>query len=208
MEKLSDLVPGIVKVDLLPGKGGRITVEATRHINPLGIQRAVSMLLSNFGVDTKGENFKETPKRVTKMWQEWLSPKTVELKVFSTQSKGAVTLTGHNTVCVCPHHLLPFEMVVDLAYLPQGYAVGLSKLARFIDLACASFALQEDVPEFVVKIIDALLLPRGVICRTRARHGCMRLRGVRTTGEVTTMSLSGAYLTDEKARYEFLREVE
>lgn len=203
---LKDLVPGILDVKLTPQKGGTIKVEATRNFNRDGVVRAVTSMLRNFGIDTREENFHETPKRVTKMWEEWLAPKTVDLKVFSTQAKGAVTLLSHKSVSVCPHHLLPFSMDVDLAYIPQTYAVGLSKLARFIDLACSSFALQEDIPEFIVEILDVLLVPKGVICRTRAEHGCMRMRGVRTGGCVVTTSLRGVYLTDEKARMEFLQE--
>ena len=204
--ELKHKLPGIAELNLEPMRGGRIRLEATRHFNELGVQRAVFQLLRNFGVDMRDPNFAETAKRVTKMWNKWLEPQEVNLAVFESDAKGAVCLYGHKAVSVCPHHLLPFEMIVDLAYVPQGYVVGLSKLSRLIDLACASFALQEHIPDFVVKVMTAILIPRGAICRVRARHGCMRLRGVRTSGEVITTALDGVYLTDEKARHEFLAE--
>jgi len=200
------MIPGINQLKVSQHQGLEMHLEATRTFNQTVVKRTVFQMLRGFGINTNDENFKGTPDRVCKMWSEWLSPKTLKLKVFSSDTKGAVIVTGHKAVSVCPHHLLPFQMVVDVAYIPTGYVVGLSKLPRLVDIVASSFVLQEHIPEIIVKILSALLTPRGVICRVRAKHGCMRLRGVRTSGKVTTTAVEGVFLTDEKARHEFLGE--
>ena len=204
--KLKHIIPGYLDINIIPMQSGVIKIEATRHFNSIGVTRAVSQLLRGFGINTQDGNFKDTPRRVTKMWSEWMRPQELKLAVFNTSSRGAVTLCGHEAISVCPHHLLPFTMSVDLAYIPQHHVVGLSKLARLVDLTCASFVLQEHIPQFIVEVLSTLLLPKGVICRVKAQHGCMRMRGVKTTGVVSTVALDGVYLTDEKARAEFMEE--
>jgi GTP cyclohydrolase I len=201
------MMPGIADLKLTQHKGLEMHLEATRNFNAPQVRRAAIGLLRAFGIDhTEDENFKGTPDRFTKMWGEWLSPKNLKMAVFASDTNGAVIISGHKTVSVCPHHLLPFHMEVDVAYVPNQYVVGLSKLPRLVDIVASSFALQEHIPDVVVKILSALLTPRGVICRTRAKHGCMRLRGVRTPATCTTTAVQGVFLTDEKARHEFLGE--
>lgn len=203
---INKLVPGM-EVKINERGTADLHFEATRTFNRLAVKRAVTQLLKGFGVNTQDENFKGTPERVTKLWAEWMKSHDLKMSAFSTVSEGAVTLVGHSSISVCPHHLLPYTMVVDVGYIPQGWAVGLSKLPRLVDLACGAFILQEHIGEFVVQVLNALLLPRGVMCRVRGTHGCMRLRGVKTTGFVATSAMRGVYLTDEKARAEFMKEV-
>lgn len=165
------------------------------------------MLLNGMGIDRRDGNFKETSSRVTKMWTEWMKPHKIKIKVFETESDSAVTLLQHKTVSMCPHHMLPYDLIVSLGYIPKDYAVGLSKLARLIDMTCSSFILQENIGVFLTHIMEALLLPLGVACRVEGAHGCMRLRGVRTPGTVVTTTLRGVFFDDVRAREEFLREV-
>jgi GTP cyclohydrolase I len=206
LEKLERMLPGYAQIKITENEA-TIHLETTRHYNSVAVQRAISLLLKGLGVEhIEDPNFSGTAKRVEKMYREWLAPKDLKLATFPSNSGGAVTLIGHTATSMCPHHLLPFHVRVDLAYIPQGFVVGLSKLSRLVDLVAASFVLQEHIGEFVVGLLDALLLPRGAICRVRGSHGCMRLRGVKTDGEIATTALRGVFLTDEKARSEFLME--
>lgn len=204
---LKAMIPGITSLKIIPGKEATFHIEATRTFNDIAVVRAVNLLLRGFGVDTRDENFKGTPERVTKLWKAWLAPTSLKMSVFTSQGHGMVTLTGHKTVSVCPHHLLPFHLRVDIAYIPQDYVLGLSKLPRLADLVSSAFVLQEHIPEVICRVLETLLAPKGVMCRTRGTHGCMRMRGVKTTGEVTCTAVRGVFLTDEKARTEFLTEV-
>lgn len=201
----SKLLPG-ANLNVTPHEGLTFKLEVTRTFNDEAAKNAVSRLLMAFGVNRSDENFKGTPARVVKMWKSWLEPKEVKFAVFQSDAEGAVTCTGHKAVSCCPHHLLPFELDVDVGYIPNGYVVGLSKLPRLVDVVASSFALQEHIPEAIVRILSVLLTPRGAICRVRSRHGCMRLRGVRTPSEVTVTAVAGVFHTDEKARNEFLSE--
>lgn len=205
--ELKYMLPGISEIKITERKEAELHLHVTRHYNKLATQRAVTQLLKGFGVDINDSNFTGTPARVEKMWAKWLEPKEMKIAAFESKSDGAVTLIGHECISVCPHHLLPFTISIDIAYIPQGYVVGLSKLPRLADVACSAFILQEHIAEFICKVLQSLLLPRGVICRVRGTHGCMRLRGVKSPGFISTSSMKGVYLTDEKARNEFLNEV-
>ncbi len=172
-------------------------------ISEQGIKNAVASLLRNFGVDLRDPNFIETPRRVSKLYSEWLKPKTLEIKSFPSPSDDMVCLVNHRCISVCPHHLLPFDLVVDIAYIPTGHVVGLSKLARLANFASGSFLLQENITQLNAEVLNSLLLPKGVAVRVTGVHGCMRYRGVFTEGHVTTSAMRGTFMTDEKARSEF-----
>jgi|SRR5215475_2421130 len=201
---VKDLLPRGAEVRIEARVSADIKLQVSRHaINDKAVRSAVASLLRNLGMDLNDENFKETPRRVCAMWEQWVKPKSLSLKVFTAMDQVMVTLVGHKTVSVCPHHLLPFDVEINIAYIPQEYVLGLSKLARIAEFASESFMLQENITVFVTSLIESLILPMGVACTVRASHGCMRLRGVKTTGNVVTSSLKGVFLTDEKARTEF-----
>lgn len=194
-------VPGMLTAKLISGS---LELSLKHKIDPKVINRVAQLLVHSLGLDIGSQHFAETPARIAKLWTTFLSPASLTLKAFETRSNTLVLCRNHPAVTLCPHHLLPVEMFCDLAYIPNGWALGLSKLPRLLDLIGSSFMLQEELTDTVVKLLDRLLMPKGVACRVVARHGCMRLRGVRTPGEVITTSVSGVYLTDEKARSEFL----
>jgi len=199
---LALLIPGSVSIEIQERVEAHIKVSLSHGIDEIALRRAVGMMLRAFGVNGRDVNFKETPRRVTALWKEWLKSRELALPVFPTRGKGMVTLRNHRAITVCPHHLLPVELRADVAYIPQGHVVGISKLARVVNLVAGSFMLQEHISEFVVQLLDTLLLPKGVLVRVIGQHGCMRLRGVYSEGDIVTTNMSGVYLTDEKARSE------
>lgn len=202
-DKLLQWLPKGMHVELDPKVKAVITLKKSHKISDAAVKNAVSRLIGALGLDTRDENLQETPRRILKLWTEFLKPQVLELKTFA--GPGAmVMLKRHRFVAVCPHHLLPFEMVGNVAYIPQDHRVGLSKLCRILEFAGNGFMLQENITEFTAELLSNLLLPRGVAVSVSGEHGCMRLRGVRTTGSVTTTAVRGVFLTDEKARNEFL----
>lgn len=201
--KMESLIPGNVVLTIHPRVEAVIEIKISHIYNDRAMARAVKAMLLAMGLDLRDGNFNDTPARVARMWGEWLQPRSFKLPVFPTPSEGMVTLVGHKTTTVCPHHLLPVELTVDLAYIPQGTTVGISKLARLVDFVCTSFTLQENIGEFATSLLQALLLPKGAYCRVRGKHGCMRLRGIRSTGEIVTTSEKGIFLSDEKSRVDF-----
>lgn len=203
MIKIEKLVPKGLKVTLEPGKHATLNLKASHTIDANVVKRAVAAMLTGLGIDRTEENFKETPERVTKMWTTWLQPQSLKLAVFESIGGSMVTLVDHRTVSMCPHHMLPVELLVNMAYIPQNYVVGISKLARLADFASSSFMLQEHISEFVAELLEALLQPKGAAVAVAGTHGCMRMRGIRSPGWVVTTALRGVYLTDEKARAEF-----
>jgi GTP cyclohydrolase I len=196
-------LPGHLTVDVEPQHSLTMKLKLVHTPSEVGIRNAMFAFIRALGLDLKSQHFSESPARLTKLWMEWMRDREITVKAFQSSADDMVTMVAHRVVTLCPHHFLPVEMICDLSYIPSGWVVGLSKLPRILDLVGGSFVLQEEFTHTVVKIVEALLMPRGIACRVRARHGCMRLRGVRTPGWVVTSSLKGVMLTDEKARVEF-----
>lgn len=194
--------PAAVSIDVTPHDALAIRLSLRHKPSEIGINRAVFALLRGMGFDLRSQHFSGTPRRLTKLWMTYLADREITVKAFESTSDVMVTIKDHRVVSMCPHHMLPIVMVCDFAYVPAGWVVGLSKIPRIMDVMGGSFVLQEDFTDGVAKVIDTLLQPRGIAFRVRARHGCMRLRGVRTPGSVTTTALRGVMLTDEKARAE------
>lgn len=185
------------------------------------------MLLA-IGEDPNRPGLKETPARVVKAWQELFAgyaqkPDDI-LKVFTDcgQADEMVVMKDIPFTSMCEHHMLPFSGVAHVGYLPMaGRVVGLSKLARLVEIYARRLQVQERMTE---QIADALhyhgckmdgerwvqrdpdgLRPRGVGVVIAAEHGCMSCRGVRKPGTTTiTSALRGAFKDDPATRAEFL----
>lgn len=201
--RIKKLTPAGMKIELVQKKHAVLSLKASHGFTDKGVKNAVSRMLSCLGMDTRDPNLKDTPRRVAHMWAEWLTPKTLDLTCFESESSSLVTLNNHKSVSVCPHHMLPFELMFNIAYIPQDYVLGLSKLSRLANFVSGSFMLQEHISELVCELLNVLVQPKGVAVSVRGVHGCMRLRGVMSEGSTNTVTLKGVFLTDEKARAEF-----
>ena len=193
--------------------------EALAQLRPIGptgqsdaidlsaAERAAHDLLSALGVDLEGESLRDTPRRIARMYAELLTPPHFNATTFANDGgyDELVVATGIPFHSLCEHHLLPFVGVVHVGYLPGERIVGLSKLARVVELYARSLQLQERLTTQVAGWLDQHLAPRGVGVVLEAEHMCMSLRGVHKPGARTiTSTLHGLVRDDARTRQEFL----
>lgn len=178
------------------------------------IADGVKIILSALGVDLTDENFTDTPNRVAKAFTEILSGQNeadlesqkqkIFSKSFPTTYKGIVAQKHIKAIGMCPHHLQPIKYDIDLGYIANKQAVGLSKLARVTKLLAGRLVLQESLTQDILDIFVKELKPAGVMVIVRGEHGCMSNRGISQNIITTTSSISGIFEKDIAARQEFL----
>lgn len=163
-------------------------------------------ILELLGEDPNREGLKETPKRYVKFMREFLEPKQFNFTTFDAEGTDEMILqTNIPFYSLCEHHTAPFFGVGHIAYIPDKKIVGLSKLARTLDLYANRFQNQERITTQVAQRLQDELSPKGVAVSLKAQHLCMCMRGVKKhdTWTITT-KLIGAFKNDDKARTEFL----
>jgi GTP cyclohydrolase I len=172
----------------------------------LAAERAAAEFLSALGVDLDGPGLAETPMRMAKAYAEMLTPREFALTTFDNE-EGYDELVLARAIpvrSVCEHHLLPFVGVAHVGYLPGDRILGLSKLARVVELFACRAQVQERLTKQVADWLQEHLRPRGVGVVIEAEHMCMNLRGVRAEGTRTvTSTLLGALRDDARSRAEF-----
>lgn len=174
--------------------------------------RAAEVLLQSIESDTwMREGLAETPGRVAKAWAEWTSGYSIDIaSLFKTfkdggeNYKGMVILTEIPFHSQCEHHLAPFVGTADVAYIPAGRVIGLSKIARLVDAFARRLQVQERLTDQIVDAMMEHLQPQGCIAVLRATHGCMGSRGARLHAVTTTSSVRGVFDTDPATRAEFM----
>lgn len=175
-----------------------------------GPEDAVVRLLTFIGEDPNRPGLLDTPGRVLRALTEMTSgygedPALHLARTFPDHADEMVAVTGIEFTSMCEHHLLTFTGTVDLAYIPGAEVVGLSKLARVVDIFARRLQVQERMTEQIADAIEDALDPRGVGVIVRAKHSCMGCRGVRKPGAtMTTSALRGYMKTKPAARAEFL----
>ena len=170
-------------------------------------ERAAHDLLDALGLDVDAEGLAETPRRMVAAYQELLTPRAFDLTTFGNDEgyDELVLVRDIPVQSVCEHHLLPFVGVAHVGYLPGARILGLSKLARVVELFARRPQVQERLTKQVADWLDDRLAPRGVGVVVEAEHACMTLRGVRATGSRTvTSTLLGTLREDARSRAEFL----
>lgn len=169
--------------------------------------------LEFIGEDPQREGLRETPSRVLRSWAELFSGYALDpAAVFKTFSDGAcqemVILREVDFFSTCEHHLLPFFGTVSIGYIPDQKVIGVSKLARLVDIFSRRLQIQE---RLTAKIADTLvqhLQPKGAMVVCRATHLCMVARGVKKNSPtMVTSAIRGAFAAAE-VRAEFLRLIE
>lgn len=170
-------------------------------------ERAAAEFLRALGLDLAGESMRETPRRMAAAYAELLTPREFNLTTFAND-EGYDELVLARDIPIrsmCEHHLLPFFGVAHVGYLPGDRILGLSKLARVVELFASGPQVQERLTKQVADWLDRQLRPRGVGVVIEAEHLCMTLRGVQATGARTlTSALSGTLRDDSRSRAEFL----
>jgi GTP cyclohydrolase I len=170
-------------------------------------ERAVAELLAALGQDPTSEQLLDTPRRVAASYAELLTPAPFTLTSFPNDEgyDELVLARAIPFASLCQHHLLPFTGVAHVGYLPAGRILGLSKLARVVELFARRLQLQERLTTQVADWLQAQLEPKGVGVLLEAEHLCMTLRGVHATGARTvTSALHGRLRDDPRSRQEFL----
>jgi GTP cyclohydrolase I len=170
-------------------------------------ERAVADLLRALGRDPDAPHLTETPRRVAGSFAEMLTGPQFELTTFANDEGYDELVMARDlpVQSLCEHHLLPFTGVAHVGYLPGDRILGLSKLARVVDLFARDLQVQERLTQQVADWLQDNLAPRGVGVVIEAEHLCMSLRGVRARGaRTTTSALSGLLREDPRSRLEFL----
>ena len=178
-------------------------------------EEAVRILIAWAGDDPAREGLKDTPRRVTEAFEEYFSgyrldPADVLSKTFEETGgyDDLVMLRDIRVDSHCEHHLAPFLGVAHVAYLPNGRILGLSKIARVVELFARRLQTQEALTAQIAAAIEAALQPRGVAVLIEAEHQCMSMRGVRQPGVKTvTTRFTGALESDASYRDRFLQLV-
>jgi GTP cyclohydrolase I len=169
-------------------------------------ERAVQDLLRALGREPDSEHLADTPRRVAHAFHEMLTPREFDLTTFpNDEGYDELVLARQIPVqSLCEHHLLPFRGVAHVGYLPAGRILGLSKLARVVELFARDLQVQERLTTQVAGWLQEHLEPKGVGVVIEAEHLCMSLRGVQAVGSRTvTSALHGVLREDARARQEF-----
>lgn len=174
-------------------------------INKKLLEQGAKLILQGMGVDMKDSNFVDTPARVARMYTQLLTPQENNWATFPAPSSGMIILRNHTVFALCPHHLLPVELRAYVAYIPRKRVLGLSKLARVVEQHLTQPIMQEELGDKTADSLDDKLEPQGVAVVLAGSHGCMRYRGIETTGDVVTSAMRGLFLHSPSAREEFLK---
>jgi GTP cyclohydrolase IA len=168
---------------------------------------AVQDLMRALGMDPTDPSLTRTPHRVARAYAELLSPREFGLTTFPNDEGYDELVVARDIpfTSLCEHHLLPFVGTASVGYLPGARILGLSKLARVVELFARRPQVQERMTKQVATWLDQHLRARGVGVVVRAEHTCMTLRGVQARGATTvTSALLGTLRDDPRSRSEFL----
>lgn len=172
--------------------------------------RAVRELLLAIGEDPDREGLRDTPKRVAQMYAETaagfdLDPADVLSVQFDEDHQEMVLMRDTPFYSLCEHHLLPFFGTAHVAYIPRGKVVGISKLARAVDVFAKRPQVQERLTSQIADAVMEVVQPEGVAVVLRAEHLCMAMRGVRKPGSsIVTSALRGVFVANGPTRAEAL----
>ena len=175
------------------------------------MQDEIRRLLVTLGEDPDRGGLKETPRRVeeslrflTQGYKEHIN-EVIGGAIFEEDHKEMVLVKDIEVYSLCEHRLLPFVGRAHVGYIPNGRVIGLSKIARIVDMFARRLQLQERLTREVADALEASLQPAGVAVIIEAEHFCMMMRGVQKQNSKTiTSAMRGLFLKDQKSREEFL----
>lgn len=174
------------------------------------VRKAVREIITGVGEDPTREGLLETPRRVADMYAEIFSGLSLDpadvLRVgFEEGHQELVLVKDIPFYSMCEHHFLPFHGVAHVGYIPNGRVVGLSKLARALEILARRPQLQERLTSQLAEAIMATLEPAGVAVVIKAEHLCMTMRGIRKPGSQTvTSAMRGVFRREVATRTEFM----
>ena len=175
------------------------------------IEQGIKLLLEGIGEDVNREGLKDTPDRVARMYEELCAgmeqdPKTHLSKTFACDNENVVIEKDITFYSTCEHHLMPFYGKAHIAYIPDGKVVGLSKLARTVEVFARRLQLQEQLTGQIADALMEYMQPKGAIVMIEAEHMCMTMRGIKKPGSQTvTLARRGVFETDPTLEERFFR---
>ena len=178
----------------------------TRQADIEEAARAAQDFLEALGVSCDSPSMARSAVRMAEAYAEMLTPRNFEMTTFDNDEgyDQLVLVKAIPVQSVCEHHLLPFLGLAHVAYLPADRILGLSKVARVVEMFARRPQVQERLTQQVAGWLDTHLRPKGVGVVIEAEHTCMTLRGVRASGALTrTSALAGVLREDASARAEF-----
>lgn len=177
----------------------------------LALSKAYKEIIGGLGEDPEREGLLKTPERIAKAMQYLTQGYQLDAKAILESAKfhedvsEMVIVKDIELYSMCEHHMLPFYGKAHIAYIPNGYITGLSKIARVVDVYSRRLQVQERLTEQILNAIKDTLNPLGVAVVVEASHLCMMMRGVSKQNSVTTTSaFSGAFEANE-TRSEFMK---
>lgn len=177
------------------------------------VEQAIRLLLEGIGEDTEREGLKDTPDRIARMCTEIYGGLDEEAdhhlaKQFEVENNEMVLEKDITFYSMCEHHLMPFYGKAHVAYIPDGKVVGLSKLARTVEVYARRLQIQERMTAQIADDIMKYLAPQGVMVMLEAEHMCMTMRGIKKPGSQTvTMVTRGVFAENKELQDRFLQLV-
>lgn len=177
------------------------------------IQEGVKLILEGIGEDLNREGLVETPDRIARMYEEICGGLYEDAsehlsKRFHVNNNELVIEKDIVFYSMCEHHMLPFYGRVHIGYIPDGEVVGLSKLARTVDVFAKRLQLQERLTAQIADALNEELKPKGVIVMVEAEHMCMTMRGIKKPGSQTvTIVTRGEFEKEQALQNKFLSMV-
>ena len=178
------------------------------------IKAGVRLILDGIGEDIDREGLLETPDRIARMYEELAAGYTDDAAVhlqkrFHVDNSDMVLEKDIPFYSFCEHHMLPFYGTAAIAYIPNGEVVGLSKIARTLEVYAKRFQLQERLTAQIADVFMEELAPHGVMVLIEAEHMCMTMRGIKKPGTKTvTVVTRGVFTDNEKLQNDFYRMLE
>ena len=178
------------------------------------IQNAVVEIIKAVGEDPEREGLRNTPDRVSRMYTELLSgysadpEKIINGALFHINYDEMVLVRDIEFYSLCEHHMLPFLGRANVAYLPKGRVIGLSKIPRIVEMYARRLQVQERMTRQIADLLQETLEPHGVAVVVEAMHLCSMMRGVKKhDARMTTSAMHGTFRTNLATRQEFLENI-
>lgn len=175
------------------------------------VKAAVKLLLEGIGEDVTREGLQDTPDRIARMYEEICGGMDEDAgehlsKVFTVQNNEMVLEKDIVFYSMCEHHMMPFYGKAHVAYIPNGKVVGLSKLARTVEVYAKRLQIQEQMTGQIADAIMEYLAPQGVMVMLEAEHMCMTMRGIKKPGSKTVSIVTrGAFQDNEILQNQFFQ---
>ena len=171
-------------------------------INQEKIKQAAKLIIEAIGEDSEREGLQATPDRIGRMYEEIMAgyaqkPEDVLNTFFTVEEDSPVIEKDITFYSMCEHHMLPFFGKAHIAYIPNGKVVGISKLARCVEIYARRLQIQEHMTMQIADAIEKALDPKGVLVVLDAEHTCMTMRGIKKPGSRTlTIATRGVFAED------------